>query len=153
MSFKFAVARLLEDDSEWRFKTHIKENVTVYGKEAVEDAWLVVDWHLDFDVRGYGVKEMLFVIDTVHGGGRIETYDRESGAIGERELVIYWSASETEAPVPDPADIKASAMHLAGVRWKVSATRGRRAEEHASLTVVPYEAEIDMKRHTINVLF
>lgn len=140
---------LLEDEGSWDFVSPVGDiDVSGMGdNEASSSASATVAWHLDMDVRRWGVKEFNPVIKSVVAQITVDDYSQEEQT--EREVEVkYDSTQQVERPAEEDP------KHLAQFYDAFTAEAKRdpyRPSEFAGIR--PTSMEIDMTRRHIVVYF
>jgi hypothetical protein len=146
-------AFLLEDEGAWDFTTKIDQrHVSVSGEQSnwyLRHADCVVNWHLDMDVRSWGLKEANPIIKSIAIRLEYEVDNElEGGQNAEETIEInYPSATSNAAPT---GDVKAALLHYgahvqAEVEWQ--------SREERSGMIAPVDVEVDLRTEKITVFF
>lgn len=148
-------AFLLEDEGSWDFTTKIDQrNISTTGEADnwyLQSAECVVEWHLDMDVRSWGLKEANPVIKSVRLLLEYEVDNELEGGQNTYETVeINYPSAEAPLPQGAPGDVKSAAMRY-GAHVNAEVEWGHR--ESFSVTIVPYEVEVDLRTNNIVVFF
>ncbi len=147
-------AFLLEDEGAWDFTNRInRQQIMVSGEDGswyLQNADFVVNWHLDMDVRSWGLKEANPIIKSISCKLYFEVDNELEGGQNTEEVIeLNYPAAET--PAGPAGDVKATAMRYHG---HVSAeVELKRSEELYGLQCVPVEAEVDLRTNKITVFF
>jgi hypothetical protein len=126
----------------------------VSGQDAtwyLQNADVVVHWHLDMDVRSWGLKEANPILKSITMRLFFEVDNELEGGQNTEEMVElnYPSAS---TPAGQPGDVKAAAMRYhAHVSADVEIKQ--REELYGGIQCVPVEAEVDLRTNKITVFF
>lgn len=149
-------ALLLEDEGAWDFTSRInRQQVSVTGVDGswyLQNADVVVNWHLDMDVRSWGLKEANPIIKSVSAKLFFEV-DSELEGGQNTEEVIEVSYPSPGASVPALAgDVKAAAMRYHDHTSAKTEIRPRQ-ELYGGIQCVPTEVEIDLRTNEIIVFF
>lgn len=148
-------AFLLEDEGAWDFQTKIDQrHVSVSGEDGnwyIQRADVTVNWHLDMDVRSWGLKEAAPILNSVSIRLEFEVDNALDGGQNTEEVVeINYPPEATQAG--PPGDVKAAAMRYhSHVSAEVELTQ--RSEAHGSIQCVPIEVEVDLRTNHITVFF
>jgi hypothetical protein len=148
-------AFLLEDEGAWDFTTKIdRRNISVSGEDDLwylQNAECVVEWHLDMDVRSWGLKEANPVIKSVRLRLEFEVDNEIEGGQNTEEVIeIVYPSQAQPAPAGEPGDVKAAAMRYGE---HVSAEAQWAHREEFNVMIVPTEVEIDLRTNSIVVFF
>lgn len=149
-------AFLLEDEGAWDFTTRInRQQVSVSGEDGnwyLQNADFVVNWHLDMDVRSWGLKEANPIIKSISCKLYFEVDNELDNNGPNTEEVIELEYPPQSAAVGPAGDVKSAAMRYHG---HVSAeVEMKRSEEmYGGIQCVPVEAEIDLRTNKITVFF
>lgn len=149
-------ALLLEDEGAWDFTTKIDQRmISVSGEDGnwyLQRADATVNWHLDMDVRSWGLKEASPILRTVHVRLFFEVDNELDGDGPNTEEVVELVYPPQNTPVGDPGDVKSAAMRYHG---HVSAEIEMKAREEmfGSIQCVPGEIEVDLRTNKITVFF
>lgn len=147
-------ALLLEDEGAWDFTSRInRQQVSVNGADGswyLQNADVVVNWHLDMDVRSWGLKEANPIIKSISAKLFFEVDSELEGGQNTEEVIELNYPSGEVAP-GHAGDVKAAAMRYHN---HVSAeVEFRPREEVYGLQCVPTEIEIDLRTNKILVFF
>jgi hypothetical protein len=147
-------ALLLEDEGAWDFTSRIeRRHVSVDGADGswyLQNADVVVNWHLDMDVRSWGLKEANPIIKSISAKLFFEVDSELEGGQNTEEVIELNYPSGEVAP-GQAGDVKAAAMRYHN---HVSAeVELRPREEVYGLQCVPTEIEIDLHTNKILVFF
>jgi hypothetical protein len=140
---------LLEDEGSWDFVSDITDiDVTGAAEDwASSNTVATVAWHLDMDVRRWGVKEFNPVVKTVNAVITFDDYSQEQQVEHEVEI-RYDSTRQAERPAEE--DPKKLAQFYD--TYTAEAKRDPyRSSEFAGIR--PTSMEIDMARRHITVYF
>jgi hypothetical protein len=145
-------AFLLEDEGSWDFTTKIDpKNVSVTGEQDnwyLQSADCIVNWHLDMDVRSWGLKDANPILKSVVIRLEYEVDHALEGGQNEYHTVeINYPSAGTAAP---GGDVKSAIMRYgahvqAEVEWQSRAER--------SGMIAPVEVEVDLTTEKITVFF
>lgn len=140
---------LLEDEGSWDFVTDVP-NVDVSGAPqqlAASSAAATIFWHLDMDVRRWGVKEFNPIIKSINARILFDDYSSEEPT--ESDVNIQYRSDENvERPSSDDPKELASfyEKYTAEAQWEP-----HRAMDFVSIR--PTSVEINMTRRHIVVYF
>lgn len=149
MSTSHIVDFLLEDEGSWDFVSDLT-NIDVTGAQenwSSSSATATVSWHLDMDVRKWGVKEFNPVLKEIDVRIVFDdyTYEKES----EHDVQIRFNAAQ-QSERPATEDPKSLAQfyetYTAEAKWEPY-------QSSNFVSVRPTSMEIDMARRHIVVYF
>ena len=156
MKAAFTVARLLEDEG-LEFYNVLQQSegsLTLYGGGKGPDdtpmGQLEIWWGMEIEARSWGIKDMSpflkkFVLDGWFEGGD----GRDTGELFHYDYPEQKETSTEIGPDPD-APTPNNVLRLATPKWKV-----KHGIDHSrsDRTVFTPSAEVDLQKHTIEILF
>jgi hypothetical protein len=149
------VARLLEDEGLefYNVLQPSEGNLELYGGPGDDDTangQLEIWWSVEIEARRWGIKDIVpFIKKMVLDGFFTDLDGRDTGETFRYE---YPEASQAKPAIgPDPdAPTPDNVLRLATPKWKVD----YRVDPHGtSRTSFSPKAEVDLTRHTIEILF
>jgi hypothetical protein len=148
-------ALLLEDEGAWDFTSRIeRRQISVTGEDGswyLQNADVVVNWHLDMDVRSWGLKEANPIIKSISARLFFEV-DNELEGGQNTEEVVELNYPSPETPAGPAGDTKAAAMRYHS-HVSAEVEMKRREEMYGGIQCVPVEIEIDLRTNKMVVFF
>jgi hypothetical protein len=146
-------AFLLEDEGSWDFTSKIDQRrISVSGEQDnwnLRSAECTVQWHLDFDVRTWGIKEATPILKTVALRLEYEIYSEIDDGPSQYQTIEINFPSSTGSAAPT-GDTKAALMHYGA---HVQAEIEFQHREERDTMIAPTEIEVDLRTEKITVFF
>lgn len=153
-------ARLLEDEGLdfYNVLQQSEGNLTLSGGGKGPDdtplGQLEIWWSVEIEARSWGIKDINPYVKKLVLDGYYEGVDAEGDTYDTGETFHYEYPEKQEAPPqigPDPdAPTPDNIVRLATPKWKVEYGVDRYRKERTTFTP---EAEVDLNKHTIEILF
>lgn len=151
-----AIVSFLLEDKDQQFTSILStfhKQIELYGDAGMpsaesEDIRLTVEWHVEFDYRHYGIKDVNVIIDRVKGSIQIVT---EAGE--DIEHLISWPEDTQPDRPADDADAKEMAEYLGRPKWTVDLRFRARLEQKYSPGIVPHSAEVFWDKKLVVIYF
>jgi hypothetical protein len=143
---------VLLEDANWEFASRLDLGIGTDITGAPED-WALhsgsaeIKWKLDFDVRSFGVKEILPVLLSIDARMLFDDYSKPDES--EQEMQIVYSAEQPDRP-HNEADPKAMADFYQAFTAEAQWNPARQADH---THIYPTSIEIDLAKHHIVVHF
>lgn len=153
MSQADKIVGVLLEDADWEFTTQLNIDISsdVFGVPdglAMHHGSADIKWRLDIDVRSFGVKEILPVLESVVANLVLDDFSKPDQA--EQEMQIVYSAANPPERPSDETDPKAMADFYQGFTAEAQWNPARQAD-HSH--IYPTSIEIDLVKHHIVVHF
>jgi hypothetical protein len=145
-----SIAASLLESEDWAFATTLDASQASFlgTGNADYNGKAVVNWHLDFDVRSYGVKEINIVVDKFNLRGVKSTW-QDDGPDLEEDFNIDWDASSGPPPGNRDEPDEDLALAMAQPNWTVNVVR----DSNSFGSLVPHAVEINLEDQTIEITF